>query len=211
MASKLVLLRMRLLLLLLVARGMPVVLYIAVQAHGLGSATHHYYSCLASRKVAGVCRLPATAAASRTSWTWVRCKYDFKVFYDCYGDSVYSWRIRGRLSSGVADDAGFLELTDVTGMVDNEAWYDICRCSKINERPIYTNMGRALAQISGSPTASLRPGGSLASRFLHSSRRTLYCTRVSRVCSQFYAPVIFAERSLHVQLSVAEITTCGLP
>ena len=36
-----------------------------------------YLYCLASRNVAGVCRLPATAAASRASWTWARCKYEF--------------------------------------------------------------------------------------------------------------------------------------
>jgi len=52
-----------------------------------------------------------------------------------------------------------LEHTDVTIMMDNEAFYDICRHNLDIERPTHTNLNRLLAQIISSLTASLRFDG----------------------------------------------------
>ncbi len=54
-----------------------------------------------------------------------------------------------------------LEHTDETNMVDNEAFYNICRGRLDTDRPTYTNLNRILAQIISSLTASLRFDGAL--------------------------------------------------
>ncbi len=54
-----------------------------------------------------------------------------------------------------------LEHTDVAFGLDNEALHDICRRNLDIERPTYTNLNRLMAQVSSSPTASLRFDGAL--------------------------------------------------
>ncbi|KAF6169321.1 hypothetical protein GIB67_013751 [Kingdonia uniflora] len=48
-----------------------------------------------------------------------------------------------------------LELTDVTVLLDNEAIYDICRCSLDIECPTYINLNCLVSQVISSLTASL--------------------------------------------------------
>lgn len=54
-----------------------------------------------------------------------------------------------------------LENSDCAFLMDNEAFFDICRRKLDIERPTYTNLNRLIAQVVSSITASLRFEGSL--------------------------------------------------
>ena len=99
-----------------------------------------------------------------------------------------------------------IDHSDCAFMVDNEALYDICRNALDIERPTYTNLNRLIGQVVSSLTASLRFEGSLNVDLNEFQTNLVPYARIHfPICS--YAPVISAEKAIHEQLNVAEITS----
>jgi len=110
--------------------------------------------------------------------------------------------------NSVLSTHSLLEHTDVAFMLDNEAIYDICRKNLGVERPTYTNLNRLIAQVISSLTSSLRFQGSLNVDVTEFQTNLVPYPRIHfMLCS--YAPVISAEKVVHEQLSVAEITNAA--
>ena len=98
-----------------------------------------------------------------------------------------------------------IDHSDCAFMVDNEALYDICRNALDIERPTYTNLNRLIGQVVSSLTASLRFEGSLNVDLNEFQTNLVPYARIHfPICS--YAPVISAEKAIHEQLNVQEIT-----
>ncbi len=98
-----------------------------------------------------------------------------------------------------------LEHTDVAFMVDNEAIYDITRKNLQIGRPTYANLNRLIAQVVSSITASLRFDGALNVDLTEFQTNLVPYPRIHfpQTC---YAPVISAEKAVHEQLSVSDIS-----
>lgn len=98
-----------------------------------------------------------------------------------------------------------IEHSDCSFMVDNEALYEICRRALDIERPTYTNLNRIIGQIVSSLTASLRFKGDLNVDLNEFQTNLVPYQRIHfPICS--YSPLISAEKAIHEQLSVDEIT-----
>ena len=99
-----------------------------------------------------------------------------------------------------------MEHTNCTFIVDNEAIYDICRRNLGIERPNYTNLNRLISQVVSSITASLRFQGSLNVDLNEFQTNLVPYPRIHFPLTT-YAPVISAEKSVHEQMSVTDLTT----
>ncbi|KAH0717267.1 hypothetical protein KY285_013298 [Solanum tuberosum] len=107
--------------------------------------------------------------------------------------------------NSVLSTHSLLEHTDVAILLDNEAIYDICRCSLDIERLTYTNLNRLISQVISSLTASLRFDGALNVDVNEIQTNLVPYPRIHFMLSS-YAPVISTEKAYHEHLSVAEIT-----
>jgi tubulin alpha len=99
-----------------------------------------------------------------------------------------------------------LEHSDCAFMVDNEAIYDICKKNLGVERPSYENLNRLIGQIVSSITASLRFDGALNVDLNEFQTNLVPYPRIHFPLAT-YAPIISADRNLHEQHSISEITT----
>jgi tubulin alpha len=117
-----------------------------------------------------------------------------------------------------------LEHSHCAFMVDNEAVYDICRRNLDIERPSYANLNRLIAQIVSSITASLRFEGALnvdlnefqtnlvpypRIHFPLATYAPIISGKTQKTKTSFHSfvfVVILAEKAMHEQLSVSEIT-----
>jgi tubulin alpha len=107
--------------------------------------------------------------------------------------------------NSVLSTHSLLEHTDVAFMLDNEAIYDICKKSLGIAQPTFNNLNRLIAQIISSLTASLRFDGALNVDVTEFQTNLVPYPRIHfMLCS--YAPVVSAEKAIHEQLSVAELT-----
>jgi len=98
-----------------------------------------------------------------------------------------------------------LEHVDCSFMVDNEAIYDICRKNLGVQSPGYTNLNRLIAQVVSSITASLRFDGSLNVDLNEFQTNLVPFPRIHFPLAT-YSPIISAEKAMHEQNSVAEMT-----
>jgi len=99
-----------------------------------------------------------------------------------------------------------LEHSDCAFMVDNEAIYDICKKNLGVERPSYQNLNRLIGQIVSSITASLRFDGALNVDLNEFQTNLVPYPRIHFPLAT-YAPIISADRNMHEQHSISEITT----
>jgi len=107
--------------------------------------------------------------------------------------------------NSVLSTHSLLEHTDVAFMLDNEAIYDICRQRLGVEKPTYENLNRLVAQLISSLTASLRFQGSLNVDINEFQTNLVPYPRIHfMLCS--YAPIFSAEKALHEQFTIAELT-----
>jgi tubulin alpha len=99
-----------------------------------------------------------------------------------------------------------LEHSDCAFMVDNEAIYDICKKNLGVERPSYENLNRLIGQIVSSITASLRFDGALNVDLNEFQTNLVPYPRIHFPLAT-YAPIISADRNMHEQHSIMEITS----
>merc|ERR1712091_487113 len=99
-----------------------------------------------------------------------------------------------------------MEHCDVSFIVDNEAIYDICRKNLGNARPTYTSLNRVCAQIISSITASLRFDGALNVDLNEFQTNLVPYPRIHYPIAT-YQPIISADRNMHEQHSIMEITS----
>merc|ERR1712093_899852 len=98
-----------------------------------------------------------------------------------------------------------LEHVDCSFMVDNEAIYDICRKNLGIQAPGFKNLNRIIAQVVSSITASLRFDCSLNVDLNEFQTNLVPFPRIHFPLAT-YSPIISAEKALHEQNSIAEMT-----
>ncbi|MFS7939301.1 putative tubulin, cobalamin (vitamin B12) biosynthesis CobW-like protein [Helianthus anomalus] len=98
--------------------------------------------------------------------------------------------------NSVLSTHSLLEHTDVSVLLDNESFYDICKRSLDIERPTYTNLNRLISQVSSSLTTSLRFDGALNVDVTEFQTNLVPYPRIHFMLSS-YAPVISAEKAYH--------------
>ena len=90
-------------------------------------------------------------------------------------------------------------------MVDNEAIYDICRRNLGVQSPSFTNLNRLIAQVVSIITCSLRFDGALNVDLNEFQTNLVPFPRIHFPLAT-YSPIISADKALHEQNSVAEMT-----
>jgi len=108
--------------------------------------------------------------------------------------------------NSVLSTHALLEHTDCTFCLDNEALYDVCRRNLGVERPTYTNLNRLIAQVISSLTASLRFDGTLNVDVNEFQTNLVPYPRIHFMLTS-YAPLVSADKALHENLAVAELTS----
>ncbi|KAJ0584724.1 Tubulin alpha chain [Helianthus annuus] len=98
--------------------------------------------------------------------------------------------------NSVLSTHSLLEHTDVSVLLDNEAFYDICKRTLDIERPTYTNLNRLISQVSSSLTTSLRFDGALNVDVTEFQTNLVPYPRIHFMLSS-YALVISAEKAYH--------------
>jgi tubulin alpha len=107
--------------------------------------------------------------------------------------------------NSVLSTHSLLEHTDVAFMLDNEAIYDIAKKSLGIAQPTFNNLNRLIAQIISSLTASLRFEGALNVDVNEFQTNLVPYPRIHfMLCS--YAPLVSAQKAVHEQLTVADLT-----
>ncbi|XP_075591017.1 tubulin alpha chain-like [Dermatophagoides farinae] len=99
----------------------------------------------------------------------------------------------------------FIEHTDVTFLMDNEAIYDICTKQLSVEHPSYHNLNRLIAQVISSFTVSLRFDGALNVDITEFQTNLVPFPRI-HFCMSSYAPLITPELCRSEAISVQDLT-----
>ncbi|KAJ8922459.1 hypothetical protein NQ315_004406 [Exocentrus adspersus] len=100
---------------------------------------------------------------------------------------------------------GCIEHEDVCFVMDNEAVYDILLRNLDTPRPTYTNLNRLLGQVVSAVTASLRFEGAVNVDLAEFQTNLVPYPRIHFPLIT-YAPFMPAHKTIHEQLTVAQLT-----
>ena len=99
-----------------------------------------------------------------------------------------------------------MQHSDCAFMVDNEAIYNMCTRQLNISRPSYVNLNRIISQVVSSITTSLRFAGSLNVDLNEFQTNLVPYPRIHFPLAA-YSPMMAAEKAMHEQFSVADLTS----